>query len=155
MTKIMSVDPGKRTGVVYLTFDDTTPAEIVDSWDIPGGAQGFLDFLETHKQPPRTPEPVDFVVYESFTVREGVHGVGTDAPEVIGVLLSWLNELELPAASQPPAGRKKAVPDKVLYKFYRFWGKQDRNAKEAARHGLWYLKNAKHMPTIRKGWLDG
>lgn len=154
MTKIMAVDPGKRTGVVFVTFNDGTPMEVVDSWDIPGGAQGFLDFLDTHRQPARTPEPVDFAVYERFIPREGVHGVGTDAPEVLGVLLHWANEHDLLAVPQSPAGRKKAVPDKVLDKFYQFSGNADRNVKEAARHAVWYLKNAKHLPTIRKGWLD-
>ncbi len=154
MTKIMSVDPGKRTGVVFVTFDDESPMQLVDSWDIPGGAHGFMDFLDTYAQPARTPEPVDFVVYESFIPREGVHGVGTDAPEVIGVLLAWAGNRRIAAVPQPPAGRMKAVPNKVLDKFWYFHGNQDRNVKEAARHAVWYLKNAKHLPTIQKGWLD-
>ena len=152
MTKIMSVDPGKRTGVALVHFNDTMPAGYDNSWDVPGGLEGWAAWITEHQDLFLYRE--FFIVYESFTLREGVHGVCTDAPEVIGAVLTWAKDWDVPAVPQPPAGRMKAVPNKVLDKFHKFRGNAERNEKEAFRHAVWYLKNAKHLPTIRKGWLD-
>lgn len=154
MTDILGIDPGKRTGIVLVEYNDTYPGELVASWDIVGGADRFIEWLSEHDAIMNGMRNM-FVVYESFTNREGKHGVGTDASEVIGVLLHWAKEQGISAVPQPPAGRMAAVPNKVLDKFYKFTGKGERNEKEAFRHVIWYLKNAKHMPTIQKGWLDG
>src|SRR5690606_1041097 len=151
MTYILAIDPGLRTGIALTRFEDDEPAELVDSWDVPGGVDGFIEWLiewETTYY-----HPADyFVVYEKFIPREGRHGVGTDAPEVIGALLNWVRwTAKVPAVPQPPSGRMKAVPNEVLDKCHRCSGNKDRNVKEEFRHSLWYLKNALHMPTIRRG----
>lgn len=155
MTHILAIDPGLRTGIALTRFEDDEPAELVASWDVPGGVDGFIEWLDAtwDADPYRT--GAYFVVYEKFIPREGRHGVGTDASEVIGALLYWAKKRWIPAVSQPPAGRMKAVPNEVLDKFHKFSGNKDRNVKEAFRHSLWYLKNAQHMPTIYKGWSDG
>lgn len=156
MTHILACDPGLRTGVCLTYFDDETPAEVVATWDISGGQDRFIEWISEHQglfEESGALEDV-FIVYERFIPREGVHGVGTDASEVIGVLLHWARQQGISAVPQPPAGRMKAVPNKVLDKFYVFKGNRDRNVKEAFRHSIWYLKNAKHLPTIHLGWLD-
>lgn len=152
MTEILAVDPGKRTGIVLVHFSDDAPAHPVASWDVPGGLEGWADWITEHQE--SFVHSDFFIVYERFIPREGTHGVGTDAPEVIGALCTWAKDWGIPAVPQPPAGRMKAVPNKVLDKFYPFKGKAERNEKEAFRHAIWYLKNAKHIPTITKGWLD-
>lgn len=155
MTHILGIDPGLRTGIALTRFEDDEPAELAASWDVPNGVVGFMDWLDNKwdADPYRT--GAYFVVYEEFIPREGRHGVGTDAPEVIGALRYWARKRWIAAVPQPPAGRMKAVPNEVLDKFYKFSGNKDRNVKEAFRHSLWYLKSALHIPTIKKGWGDG
>lgn len=152
MTNIIAVDPGKRTGIAFIHFDDDAPAIVTYTFDVAEGVQGFIDWLleygDTFKD--------FFVVYENFRIREGKHGVGTEASEVIGALLFWARyTAQVPAVPQPADGRMAAVPNKVLDKFITTSGNSDRNFKEAARHAIWYLKNAKHLPTIKKGWGHG
>lgn len=152
MTYILAVDPGKRTGITLTHFEIDQEPELLDSWDVPGGLEGWADWITDHQDSFLYRD--FFIVYERFIPREGVHGVGTDAPEVIGAVLTWAKDWDIPAVPQPAAGRMKAVPNKVLDKFRYFHGNAERNEKEAFRHTIWYLKNAKHLPTIRKGWLD-
>lgn len=150
MTHILAVDPGKRTGIALMRFEDDEAVEVIATWDVPGGLEGWADWITDHQS--LFIHLRFFIVYERFIPREGVHGVGTDASEVIGAVLTWAKDWDVTVVPQPAAGRLKAVPNRVLDKFYKFSGNVDRNVKEAARHAVWYLKNAKHMPTIRKGW---
>lgn len=160
MTHILAVDPGKRTGIALMHFEDDEAVEVVATWDIQWGVKGFINWL--YDTTPTLYESgvmglceSSFVVYEDFIPREGKHGVDDDASRVLGALLLWSFDNAISAVPQPPAGRLKAVPNEVLDKFYKFSGNKDRNVKEAARHAVWYLKNAIHMPTIKKGWGDG
>ena len=151
MTDILGIDPGKRTGIALVNYTAVDVPVLMDSWDVPGGAMGFLAWVNENDWVHMRNM---FIVYERFIPREGVHGVGVDASEVTGTMLAWAQDQGYPTVPQPAAGRMKAVPDKVLSKFHKFTGKAERNEKEAFRHVIWYLKNAKHMPTITKGWLD-
>ena len=153
MTNIVSVDPGKRTGIAFIHFDDDAPALVTYTFDVDGGVKGFIGWLAEFDDIFQGQE--FFVVYENFKPREGKHGVGTDASEVIGALLYWAHLRNVPAVPQPADGRMQAVPNEVIDKFVGAYGNSDRNFKEAARHAVWYLKNAKHIPTIKKGWGDG
>lgn len=159
MTHILAVDPGKRTGIALMHFEDDEAVEVVATWDVSGSVEGFINWLDDHTNTLYDSGVMDcdglFVVYENFIPREGKHGVEDDASRVLGALAYWAHDNGLPAVPQPPAGRLKAVPNEVLDKFYVFSGNKDRNVKEAARHAVWYLKNAMHMPTIQKGWGDG
>lgn len=156
MTHILGIDPGKRTGIVLVHYEVDEAPELIVSWDQPLGVEGFADWLTEYREDFLDSGVADdfFIVYERFIPREGVHGVGVEASEVTGTMLLWAKDWGIPAVPQPAAGRVKAVPDKVLSKFHTFKGKAERNEKEAFRHVIWYLKNAKHMPTLTKGWLD-
>jgi hypothetical protein len=147
MTDFLSVDPGRRTGISLCHYSKGTPLTLLASWDVPFGVPGFFDWY-------RTEEPiVQFIVYESFDLREGKYGVDLTPVEVIGALKILALELEIPLHDQPPAGRLQAVSDDVLRKFDMYQpGKAHRNERESNRHALVYMKNLRHRPTIEKGW---
>lgn len=151
MSTILSIDPGLRTGIALGHYDESDALYFFRQEDVKGGAQGMIEWI--HYSIPGA--LTDHVVMENFIPREGKHGVGTDASEVIGAVRFWAYLNLIPVTFQPPAGRKKAVPDTVLARFGTYVGNEDRNIKEAARHAVWYLKNRGHKPTIKKGWLDG
>ncbi len=150
MTSILAVDPGKRTGIALVHFDDDAPAVVTWTWDVDGGLEGWADWITEYRE--IFVDSDFFIVYESFTPREGVHGVGTDAPEVIGALRTWADDWGIPAVPQPPAGRVRAVPDAIVKSLGFNKSKEQRNIFEAVRHSIWYLKNARHLPTIKKFW---
>lgn len=147
MTDFLSVDPGRRTGISLCHYSKGTPLTLLASWDVPFGVPGFFDWY-------RTEEPiVQFIVYESFDLREGKHGVDLTPVEVIGALKILALELEIPLHDQPPAGRLQAVSDDVLRKFDMYQpGKAHRNERESNRHAVWWMKKQKHLPTLEKGW---
>jgi hypothetical protein len=151
VTNIIAVDPGKRTGIAFIHFDDDIPAAVTYTFDVDGGVDGFMVWLAEFDDIFED----FFIVYENFRPREGKHGVGTDASEVIGALRYWARLREVACIPQSADGRKQAVPDRVLDKFIATSGNSDRNFKEAARHAIWYLKYTTHLPTIKKGWGDG
>ena len=154
MTEFLSVDPGRRTGVSLVHYTDETPAVLLRSWDISGGALGFVEWLHSEDARNEMSRGLPyFIVYESFDLREGKHGVDLSPVEVIGALKFLGYEYNIPLHLQPPAGRLRAVSDDVLRKFDMYLpGKAHRNERESNRHALWYLKRNKHRPTIIKGW---
>jgi len=149
MSTLLAFDPGKRTGIVEVYFDATTAAQLTYSEDVPGGVQGYLDWYEA-KGYDDFWRCQDYVVAEDF-IYHGRPGADVKDPlEVLGALHAhadvWNKELVL----QQPAGRKVAVPDEAFERLgWTFIGKKDRNVKEAARHALVFLRNCKHMPTIK------
>lgn len=147
MVDFLSVDPGSRSGISLCSFSETEPLEHLQGWDVPGGTEGFIDWVVDNE-----PAGVQFIVYETFTLHGG-KGTVLDSVEVIGALKVLAHELEIPLHPQPPAGRVQAVPDEVLYRFDdTLRGKAHRNEKESLRHALWYMKKKAHVPTLLKGW---
>jgi hypothetical protein len=137
---VLGVDPGERTGVALLRVPDDSLPELIEYHEVRGGLEGFRMWWETR--------PVhDVLVVEDFILRPGVKGVNTTPLQIIGFLQSYKPEM------QPPAGRKKAVSDAVLKRLGLYLpGEPLRNAREAVRHAVWYLKKRHHIPTLRVGW---
>lgn len=148
MTDFLSVDPGRRTGVSLVHYSKETPATLLGSWDVPGGVEGFFDWYQDNE-----PAGLGSIVYETFTIREGKHGLDLSPVEVIGAVKILAMELEIPLYPQSPAGRLKAVSNDVLRKFDMYGaGNRYRNQLESNRHALWHLKRQNHLPTLVKGW---
>lgn len=148
MPDFLSVDPGRRSGVSLCHYHEGTPLTLLASWDVPFGVRGFFDWYRENE-----PAVLEFIVYESFDLREGKHGVDLTPVEVIGALKVLAMELDIPLHDQPPAGRLQAVSNDVLRKFDMYLpGKAHRNELESNRHAVWWMKKAKHRPTLEKGW---
>ena len=78
---ILSFDPGGTTGFASLGYDKSD-VWLIESGQITGGLEGFIDWwIEMDI------EPTEFtLVCESFSLREGIHGVNLAPCYVIGAL---------------------------------------------------------------------
>lgn len=139
--KILSLDPGGTTGVAFLSFDETS-VELEKVEQVKGGLEGFIAwYLELDT-------PIDIIVCESFTLRPGVHGADLSPTYVIGALEALARGKEI--VYQEP--KLKPLCDDTRLKKMAFFQTGLRHANDAVRHGIIYLRNKKHMPTLEKGW---
>lgn len=136
----LGIDPGVTTGVAII-WDHGDSIQLVRSEEVPGGEKGFIAWLRDY-------EPaLDFthtIVCEDFILREGTYGVVIIPKAVIGALWAIVGG-RVPIVMRPPAGRMKQVPDAILKRLgLHLPGKSNRNAREAVRHVVAYLKSQKH-----------
>jgi hypothetical protein len=145
MLTILSLDPGGTTGVALTKYDDDG-FELVWHKQIAGSLQGFLDFhwdqLEDIK--------IDKIVCENFTLREGVYGADLSPVYIIGALEALYPTTEI--IYQAPS--MKPLCDDTRLKKMGLYTPGRGHAMDAVRHAIIYLRNNKHVPTLRKGWLD-
>lgn len=78
---VLSIDPGVSTGIALLSFEEDSPAELVQGWQFTGGVAGLLEWYETETYPfdfgmglkLKWPEPIYLsktrIVAEKFTAR--------------------------------------------------------------------------------------
>lgn len=157
---LLVIDPGGsgkgHTGIVLMMYTDKHPAMLVDSWAVPGGLEGFLEWL-------RDPEGGYSIQSDHFSNPNGVRVVcetfvnrnipGADLTPVLveGAVRTVFDDVIL----QPAAGKNTAVPDEVLKRLGLYdigTGDHHQDRREAARHAIWYLKKLQHMPTLLHGW---
>lgn len=138
--RILAIDPGVRSGVALLDVpNDKTPVLLMHD-EVYGGLSGFHEWWQ------RRPD-YDVLVVEDYIVRRGVPG-NVEPLRIIGYLHPYAPVL------QAPAGRKQAVSDDVLKRLGMYLpGEPNRNAREAVRHGVWWLKKHHHLPTMKAGWI--
>jgi len=144
MTRILGIDPGGTTGLALVSVDGSTAPQLIWQKQITGGLEGFLNFhwdelLDTE---------IDLIVCESFTLREGVHGVDLTPTYIIGALEA-LYPL-MPIVYQPP--KLKPLCDDTRLKEMGLYTPARGHAMDAVRHVMVYLRNNKHMPTLQLGW---
>ena len=134
----LGLDPGVRSGLALVEATDKR-VDVLATWDVPGGAEGFLDWWEEHS-PTWREKPV--VVIEAFILREGVHGVDITPRDVIGAAKAECKRMGLEWHMESPAGRLKRMPNWALKEMgVELPGNRNRNAKEAVRHCLSFLKS--------------
>lgn len=145
MNRLLCLDPGGAggdTGVVRLDFDETTAAHVAGSFVIHGGYEGFVNefglFAGIH---------ADHVVCEQF-VNRNIAGADLTPLLIEGVVRFMFRDVVL----QPASGKNTAVTDEAMkragFDKSLFKGDHHQDRWEALRHGLWYLKRHKHLPTL-------
>lgn len=143
MSIILAIDPGKRTGIAVIVYTEGTAPQIAFTEEVYDGLKGFQTWWDEWRP------DYDTLVVENFIPREGVRGIDYTPLHIIG----WLSQFN--PILQSPAGRKKAVPDNALKRLGLYLpGEPNRNAREAVRHAVWWLKNQGHKPTIRKAFVS-
>ncbi len=145
MTRILSLDPGGKTGAAVIDFDEKDIkliyfAEIVD------GLNGFISWYKL-VQPSYN---WDFVVCEDFTLRPSVRFPDLSPVYIIGALTA-LQGPENIIFQQP---HQKPLCDDSRLKIMGFHKPGLGHANDAIRHGIVYLRNQKHVPTLMKGWAN-
>lgn len=142
--KLLAIDPAAEnpvsdTGWALLYYDKNTPATLLDSGVVRGGFAGFCGWV--------LPES-DVTVCEHYVV---FNRAGDPTPLMAEGVVRYLRP---DVVLQPSSGYKTAVSDAVL-KNLGLWSTKGHHADErsALRHGLWYLKRIRHMPTLKAGWI--
>lgn len=146
MEQILSLDPGGTTGYAITSVGTRSMPVIQRSGQIQNGLKGFLDFhwdiLEDYY--------FDRIVCESFTLREGVHGVDLSPVYIIGALEALYPATEI--IYQEPKLKPLCDDDRLKKLELHVPGKPHRN--DAVRHMVIHLRNKKHMPTLEAGWKE-
>lgn len=145
MTRLLSLDPGGTTGVAYSEYSDDG-YELLWHKQVSGSLKGFLDFHWDQLEDIW----IDKIVCESFTLREGVHGADLSPVYIIGALEALYPTTEI--IYQEP--KLKPLCDDARLKKMGLHTPGRGHAMDAVRHAVIYLRNKKHIPTLRKGWLD-
>ncbi len=143
MPRILSLDPGGTTGVASLYY---TPDQLklVSVSQVPGGLDGFLEWAR-----PEMLNSYDIIVCEDFTLRPGIHGADLTPTYIIGALTALTRNgtgIVLQAPSQ------KSLCDDDRLKVMRMHTPGQPHGNDAVRHGIIYLRNIRHTPTLLKGW---
>lgn len=144
-TTILGLDPGGTTGVSLLSFGISNEPKVISFTQVPDGLKGFLSWYHS------TTHNWDFVVCESFTLRPGVHGADITPTYIIGALEA-LEQYRTKVYYQAPS-QKKLCDDDAL-KRLGVYQPGFPHATDAIRHSIIYLRNAKHIPTLKKGWPE-
>lgn len=145
MTTFISLDPGGTTGYAFFEYEEDSEAVVLDAGQIPNGLTGFIDWFG--KLPTFA---FDAVICESFTLRTGVKFPDLSPVYIIGALEAYEDASDRKPVYQPPTS-KPLCDDDVLKKLGIYIPGKG-HANDALRHGIIYLRNKRHMPTLRKAW---
>lgn len=149
---LFGVDPGLRTGVCVIGYT-ATEFYLQTFDDIGDGVDGFIAFWENVKLGFRDHNTI--IVVEDFITREGTYGINHTPERVIGAVKALAAQRNIPIIMRPPSGRLRQVPDAILKALnVHLAGKGNRNAKEAVRHCVAFLKAQKH-PVILAAFNKG
>ena len=146
MTRILSLDPGGKTGLAIIDYTDKSEPELVHWEEVPNSMDGFIEWHRLNK--PKY--SWDVIVCENFTLRPSVKFPDLSPVYIIGALTALEPEIEV--TYQTPA-HKSLCDDKRL-KIMGLHKPGLGHANDAIRHGIIYLRNKKHFPTLQKGWAD-
>ena len=143
--RLLSIDPGGKggdTGIVLLRYTDSETPTLITSWAIGGGLGGFHDWYVNAWYGVGF---ADTVVVEQFVHFKAVQIETTPILIEGAVRFIWPN-----AVLSPASGKNTAVPDEVMKRLGLYIaGDHHRDRNEACRHALRWLKNQKHIPTLR------
>ena len=141
---LLTLDPGGTTGYTVMIVSDDTEVEVVRQGQIKDGLKGFLDFhwdvLEDIK--------IDKIVCESFSLREGIYGADLTPVSIIGALEALYPTTEI--IYQEPKLKPLCDDERLKRLSLHIPGKP--HMMDAVRHGIIYLRNNKHKPTLEAGW---
>lgn len=143
--RLLSLDPGGTTGYAIIEYDDSY-FRIEDSGQISGGLEGFIEWDSENY----TAHSLDLIVCESFTLREGVYGADLSPVYIIGALEALYQSTKI--VYQEPKLKPLCDDERLKKMGYHKRGNPHRN--DAVRHGLIYLRNNKHKPTLLAGWSE-
>ena len=143
--RLLSIDPGGKggdTGIVLLRYYDNEPPELVNSWAVGGGLEGFRDWYLNEWHGLRF---AGTVIVEQFVHFKAIQIETTPILIEGAVRFLWPN-----AVLSPASGKNTAVPDEAMKRLGLYIaGDHHRDRNEACRHALRWLKNQKHVPTLK------
>lgn len=177
MKTLISIDPGKSSGVIVGTYSDTEPFRVTHAFQIEGGVEGFVEFFDPRYSDMwfiggerllvNTAETV--VLAEKFTARGSANAgfsYRTEALEplrvegailALGIKPTWVS----PSQQYFMGGESKAEKLKnrnAWFKEHKDLGyyitgktvgcKDADDTRSALAHCISYLRREKHLPTL-------
>lgn len=170
MTMLLSIDPGKSSGIVLGYYDAITPYRLLERWNVLGGLQGFLYWWD--EQISSGEMVFDELVVESFCLDpDNKFSADLTPVHIEGALMTLMRESDIPIIWQPrtdKAALKPYPPDcKTVTQRQRFrfdfldrWGMfragaASDDSNDAVCHALIHLKKIKHAPSLLAFWAPG
>lgn len=144
MKTLLSLDPGKTTGVSIWEYDDETPLTCVQHFQIEDGYEGFLKYYIGQNRV----KPFDVVVSESFRLDGRTPNPDITPLKIEGILETVHYQEDVPLYFQPN-NFKAHVDNEKLKQHDLYWAGQP-HAMDSARHALTWAKVQYHMPTLKK-----
>lgn len=126
--RILAVDPGNDSGIVYVEWDGHRDPELLDF------AQVLYEEMPHWMDLCLRSNVVDLIVYERFQIsaRTIKHSRQPDALYNIGGILYLAKLHDIPTREQNSSDAKDAYPDERIASY----GIKGRHAKDAMRHAL-------------------
>ncbi len=168
MTLLLSLDPGLNTGIALGYYDDTTPYSLQNRWQVHGGLDGFVDWLDIHSA---SVGGWDEIVSEKFILSSANRFTPDTTPLLIeGALQAFLWLEDIPAnlywqpntakadlIGYPATAKTKAQRQRLRFDFLKEHGlfvpgEDNTDSNDCCVHALVFLRRRGHMPTIRKYW---
>lgn len=144
---LLSIDPGKATGIALGYYDRRTPYYLNKAWIVHDGVDGFIDFMLSNSNFSKADERV----CERFVLRDNGWVADLEAKAIEGAAKALMYGFPIHFQDR---NAKVLVPDDVL-KEHGLWqtGKMvkhtdGRDANDAIIHALGWLARRSHMPTL-------
>lgn len=152
MPYILSLDPGKSSGIALGYYDDTVAYEVHIVWQVENGLEGFIQWHDRQWHWIELLSPQ--IVSERFVLRSQKFVADTTPLLIEGAMRVLFG----PDIHYQLRGEKAKVTNDHLkrgfsYKTGKQVGRKDANdVNDAIRHGVIYLtkKKNQHLPTIEK-----
>lgn len=142
--RILSLDPGMRTGWSLWDLLEREPLEHLEHGTIDWGVRGFVQWWE------REPRAIDIIVCETFHLDGRTPKPNLEPLRLEGALAAlWSGQIVYQRN-----GMKVHAPDSLL-KAHGLWWPSKGHDRDSARHAIGYAKVTGHRPTIEKFWPRG
>jgi hypothetical protein len=152
MPRLISIDPGKATGIAYGYYDDETEYRLQDVLITHDGVDGVAELYWNSEF---LRDSMEEIVVENY-----IMGHGPQDPVALEVIGFIKGVHQSPFLTLQKRSDKRLVPDKLL-KDHGFWqtgktvGHTDgRDANDAIIHGIAYLFKKRHLPTMLRYFND-
>lgn len=163
MTRLLTIDPGKNTGIALGFYDAITPYRLIERWQVHEGTHGFIHWWDEDR-----PEYDELVVEKFILDSKNEFSADLTPVEIEGALKALIANDEVQPVFQlrsakgdltpyPPEAKTKAQRQRVRFNFldrFGFFkkGADNDDSNDAICHGLIYLKRRKHMPSLLAFW---
>jgi len=163
MTYLLTIDPGRSTGIALGFYDAITPYRLIERWNVLGGVAGFIHWWKT------TDISFDEIVIESFVLDpDNKFSADLTPVQIEGMIMALLYGSGLSLVWQPrtdKAGLKPYPKDcttSTQRQRFRFdfldqfglfaAGAANDDSNDAVTHALVHLKRLRHMPSMLAFW---
>jgi len=105
MKYLLSIDPGKSTGVALFSYDDDSHADLVRAWQFAGGLSGFLRWWRDHTYEYHDGAEV-FIPNVGDLPNANIYPGISGQPEIGNAAMGWWPHMDIVAEKFTPLQNK-------------------------------------------------